>query len=212
MITVYGYPKSRATRITWVLEELGLEYHYHLVNLMKGEGKSPEYLAINPSGKVPAMRDDDMVMTESAAIVTYLADKHSAAGLIPKAGSRERAKYEQWSYFVLSELEQPLWTIGKHKFALPAERRVPAIFETAAWEFQRALQLFADGLGANDYILGETFSAVDVLLCHTLIWGVSFEQPVGKDNLRAYMARVTGRAAPARARDREEQALEAIDG
>ena len=206
MIKVYGFPKTRATRISWMLEELGQDYEFCVVNLLAGEGRSPEFLAINPAGKVPALQDGDFVLLESAAIVTYLGDKFPDQQLVPAAGTRERGSFDQWGYFVLSELEQPLWLMGKHRFVLPEDRRVPAIMETAAWEFQRALQLLSEGLGEQEYILGGRFSAADILLGHTLFWALEFHQPVQQANLRDYIDRLKVRPALAAAQQREAEA------
>jgi glutathione S-transferase len=207
MITVYGYPKTRTLRVTWLLEELGLDYQYTLVNLAKGDSQSPEFLAINPAGKVPALSVDDHVMFESAAMVTFLADKYASGSLIPEAGSFERAQHDQWCYFVLSELEQPLWTIAKHKFALPKAQRVAEVFPTAAWEFQKALTLLSRGLGEKDYILGDRFTVADILIAHTLRWGLSFKMAIEQDNLNRYLERMESRSARALADQRETQAL-----
>jgi len=203
MIQVYGFPQSRSTRIVWLLEELGVDYGFNLVDFLKMEHRSPEFLAVNPAGKVPAIVDGDLVMTESGAIVAYLADRFAEKGLIPPAGTQERAAFEQWSYFALCELEQPLWTMGKHKFALPEEQRVAAILPTAEWEFQKALALLSEGLGDKPYILGKNFSAADILLGHTLFWGMSFKQSIEQPNLQAYAKRLQGREALARAKARE---------
>lgn len=208
MIQIYGFPQSRGTRITWLLEELGVDYEFKLVDFNKGEHRSPEFLAINPAGKVPAIVDGDLVMTESGAILNYLADKFADKGLIPAVGTAERAMYEQWSYFALSELEQPLWTLGKHRFALPEEQRVEAIFPTAEWEFQKALALLSEGLGDKPYILGDQLSAVDILLAHTLFWGLSFKQSIEQENLQAYVTRMRAREALTRAGAKEKAALE----
>lgn len=205
MITVYGYPKTRSNRITWMLEELGVNYNFQLVDLMKGEGYSESYRAINPSGKVPALADDKLILTESSAIISYLGDKYGSAPLMPKPGTAERGHHDQWACFAITELEQPLWTIGKHKFALPKEQRVPAIFETAAWEFQKALSLLSAGLEDRDYILGTDFSAADILLGHTLFWAIAFKQPIEQDNLKAYINRLKDRPARLAAIEKEEQ-------
>jgi len=205
MITVYGYPKTRSNRITWMLEELGVNYNFQLVDLMKGEGYSESYRAINPSGKVPALADDNLILTESSAILSYLGDKYGCAPLIPKPGTAERGHHDQWACFAITELEQPLWTIGKHKFALPKEQRVPAIFETAAWEFQKALALLSAGLEDKNYILGTEFSAADILLGHTLFWAIAFKQPIEQDNLKAYINRLKDRPARLAAIEKEEQ-------
>jgi len=207
MIKVYGYPQTRARRITWMMEELARDYEFVLVDFNKGEARSDWYLAINPAGKVPAMQDGDLVVTGSAAIVTYLGDRYPDRGLVPEAGTAARARHDQWCYFTLTELEQPLWTMGKHRFALPKEQRVPAILDTAAWEFQKALARLEQGLGDKPCILGKAFSAADILLTHTLIWGVNFKQDVKQDTLQAYLARHREREALARAIAREEAAL-----
>ncbi len=103
----------------------------------------------------------------------------------------------------MSELEQPLWTIGKHKFALPKEQRVKDVIPSAQWEYQQALTLFSEGLGNSPYILGESFSAVDILLLQTLQWGLAFQQDLTQDNLVAYFARGTARPAYQRAIEAE---------
>ncbi|NIB40873.1 glutathione S-transferase family protein [Pseudomaricurvus alkylphenolicus] len=208
MMKVFGVPQSRSTRVTWMMEEVGQDYEFDPIDFYAGENRSEQYLAVNPSGKVPALQDGDLVLLESGAIVTYLGDKHPHSGLVPKAGTQDRARHDQWCYFALTELEQPLWTLGKHRFALPEEHRVPAIFDCAAWEYQKALKLLSGGLGDNPYILGSQFSAADILLGHTLNWGVSFNQPLEFDNLAAYRDRLNERPALARARAKEEAAKE----
>lgn len=207
MVKVYGYPKSRSLRITWLLEEMAQKYDYQTIDFAKGDHRAAAFLAINPAGKVPAIEDGELVISESAAIVAYLADRYSEGRLIPAAGSAQRARFDQWSYFVISELEQPLWTIGKHKFALPAEHRVAAIMATAQWEFQQALSLLSQGLADNDYLLGPQFSAVDILVAQTLLWGLWFKQPIEQPNLQAYIERLKSRPAMAAAAQRELQAL-----
>ncbi len=204
MIKLYGLPRSRSTRITWLLEELGLDYEYIALSPDQKGLKSPEYLAINPGGKVPSIVENGVILTESGAITTYLADKHTDCGLIPSPGTTQRAHYDRWSYFALCELEQPLWTIGKHTFVLPEEKRVPAVIPTAQWEFQHALTLFSEGLGDKPYILGDDFQAVDILLGHTLFWAITFKQDIPQENLKAYAQRLQGREALQRAKAREE--------
>lgn len=206
MISVYSFPNTRGLRITWVLEEMEVPYKFVSVDLASASHKQPEFLAINPGGKVPAIRDGDVLMTESGAIVTFLADKYSQGKLIPEPGTDLRARYEQWSYFALCELEQGLWSMGKHKFALPKEQRVPELLPTAAWEFQQALALFSEGLGDRSYILGESFSGADILLVQTLHWALAFKQPIEQENVMAYYQRAVGRPAFIRACERETQA------
>lgn len=206
MITLYGTASSRSLRVSWMLEELGLDYDYQPIALMKGEGRSEHFLAINPGGKVPALRDGDLILTESAAIVTYLGDKAGDRALVPAPGSADRGRCDQWCHFVIGELEQPLWTIAKHTFAIPEQYRVPAVIATAEWEFQRALALVSQVLAKQAYILGDQFSAADILIAHTLLWADFFRQTLDAAGIRDYMARTVARPALQRARDREQAA------
>ena len=203
MIQLFNYPNTRGLRVTWMLEELEADYEFNLVPVGNSGFGSEEYIKINPAGKVPAIRDGDLVLTESAAIVTYLGDKFPDKKLVPPAGSAARAKYDQWCYFVLSELEQPLWTKGKHKFMLPRDKRVPAIIETAEWEFQKALMILSQGLDGHRFILGDTFSAADILIGRTLSWARTAKQPVELQNVADYADSILGREALQRARTRE---------
>ena len=199
MITLYGMPHTRSFRALWALEEIGAEYQYRVVNLGKGEGSSAEFLELNPSGKLPVLTDTDLVLTESAAICTYLADSHPDKNLIPGVGTLDRARYNQWCYFVLTELEQPLWTMGKHKFALPKEYRVREVQKTAGFEFMRAIRILEEGLKSRDFLVGEHFTMADLLAVHTLSWAQAFKIEHGSLLLDGYRDRIKQRAAWQRA-------------
>lgn len=202
---VFGWPNTRSLRVVWALEEAGASYEYVPVNLMRGEGRRPTYLSVNPGGKVPALQDGDLVLTESAAICNYLGDKYPASGLTPRCGSRERALYDRWCFFVLSELEQPLWTIGKHRFAIPERYRIPAVVDTAMWEFSVAAKALNAQFG-GPFALGEQFTAADILIGHTLAWAAAWNVPLEHERLQAYAQRLRERPALIRARRREEHA------
>lgn len=204
MLTVYGCANTRSSRVLWALEEAGAEYEYVAVDLRAGAGWKPEYLALNPGGKVPTLVDGELVLTESAAICTYIGDRFPASRLTPPVGSPERAHYDQWCYFVLSELEQPLWTMAKHLFALPERRRVPAVLDTARWEFAMAAKVLAAGLGQREFIVGDHFTAADILIGHTLTWALAFELPLEQGHLKTYVEHLLARPAWARVHEREE--------
>lgn len=206
MYAIYGMPRTRSTRVTWALEEIGADYRYHLVDLLKGEGQSAEFLKLNPYGKVPVLVAGDLVLTESAAICTYLGDCHPESGLVPQAGTVERAKYDQWCYFVLAELEQPLWTIHKHRFVFPDEKKVPQMLEVAPWEFKRAVDVLAMGLGERQYLVGDSFSMADILVAHTMTWARAMKLKYESPELEAYEQRICGREAFTRAKQREKAA------
>ena len=204
MLTIFGCPNTRSARAVWALEEAGVDYEYIKVDLLKGEGRRPPYIDLNPGGKVPALRDGDFVLTESGAICTYIGDKFPASGLAPPVNTQDRARYHQWCFFVIGELEQPLWTMAKHRFALPEKRRVPAVIDTAVWEFGVAAKVLDAGLGDKEFIVGDHFTAVDIMLAQTLAWARAFEAPLGHDRLEAYADRLLSRPAVARARAREQ--------
>ncbi len=202
MIKLYGVPRSRSLRVSWTLEELGLDWQYHYINFAKGDSRSPDFLAVNPCGKVPALVDDELVLTESAAIVLHLAEKYGDRKLLPQSGSDASALHHQWVSFIITELEQPLWTIGKHKFALPEELRQESMFAVAKWEFDKAAAIAENWLPESDFLLGDEFSAADILLAHTLVWATRFEQSI-PPKLAAYRARVSKRPAMAKALAKE---------
>ncbi|MCL1049378.1 glutathione S-transferase family protein [Shewanella abyssi] len=203
MITLYGVPRSRSLRVSWTLEELGLAWEYTFINFSKGDSRHPDFLAINPCGKVPALIDNGFVMTESAAITLFLAEKYGEGRLLPAAGSDASALHHQWISFITNELEQPLWTIGKHKFAIPEELRLEAMFKVAKWEFDKAAAIAEQWLPDTPFLLGTEISVADILLAHTLLWATRFEQAI-PPKLAEYRDRVTAREAMKTALAKEE--------
>ncbi len=195
MLTLYGFMRSRSNRPQWALEELEVPYTFVQLDFQAFDHGSEKYLALNPGGKVPVLVDDDFVLTESAAICTYLGDRFPDKGLTPAPATRERALYDQWMLFIQSELEQPLWSKGKHSFALPEAYRIPAMLDTALYEFQRPLKVVADALGDSQWMVGDRMTMVDILLAHTLRWAINFKFPVEQQNLLDYLERMEQRPA-----------------
>ena len=206
MIKLYGYPRSRSTRVVWMLEELGVDYEFIKIELLEGAGQAADYLKVHADGKVPAIDDDGFVLTESAAIVTYLGDKYPESHLVPEPRTQQRAKYDEWSFFVLTELEQPLWTIGKHTFVFPEDKRVPEILDIAHWEFLKACKALVKNLAGKEFALGDEFSAIDILLAHTLRWADAFGVPSGSNELDDYRERISARASFDKVMSRESAA------
>jgi glutathione S-transferase len=124
MMKLYGFPPTRSIRVLWTLRELGVEFEFVNVNLMAGENRRPEFLALNPAGKVPVLVDGEFVLTESVAIVLYLAEKYTEKNLLP-AGVELRAQVNRWLMFTATELEQPLWRIARHTAIYPKDKRLP---------------------------------------------------------------------------------------
>lgn len=196
---LYGYRNGRTLRPLWALEEVGAAYEYVEVDLFRGEGREPWFLAINPGGKLPVLDDGGTIITESAAICMHLAEKHPESGLLPPAGTMERTQCYKWMSFILTELDAPLWTIAKHRFALPSERRVPAVIETAAWEFRANIKILEAEIEREPYLVAGAFSVADILAGHVVLWAKSARLPVAKA-LDRYLEDLQKREAFARAR------------
>ncbi len=187
MYDVIGSRASRALRVLWLLEELGLDYNHLPV-----APHSPEALALNPSGKIPALRDGDAVLTDSVAIMTFLADRHGQFTHAP--GSHERAAQDALMHRVLDEADAILWTAARHSFVLPEEHRVAAIKTSLKWEYERNI----NGLEAvfeGPFLQGETMTIADILLAHCLMWAgnAGFAAPPAR--LEAYLAMMKARPA-----------------
>lgn len=196
-IKLYGAGPSRWIRPYWVLTELGVTFEAIEVNLRAGEGRTPEYLAINPFGKLPALVDGDLKLFESAAICTYLADKYAESGLAPNAGTVERALYDQWVSFVISDLEQPLWRITRHKYLYPEAQRSAADIALAREDFKRLAAVVESQIG--NYLVGNRFTVADVMMAYTLKWATSEDLLAGLPKLKKYLDRHTARPSfPAR--------------
>ncbi|HWI12666.1 MAG TPA: glutathione S-transferase, partial [Burkholderiales bacterium] len=142
---LYGCANSRSLRALWALEHTDAPYDYVPIDLFKGQGRSPEFLAVNPAGKVPVLVDEALTLTESFAIVTYLGEKFPESGLVPRTLAA-RADYWRWCSFIVTELEQPLWTIARHRFILPKAQRLPQLEPLQVADFGAAASLLAKRL------------------------------------------------------------------
>jgi len=204
---LYGMGQSRSFRALWALEESGLEYEYIAVSAGSTEHngtKSDEYKSLNFEGKVPTLIDGDLVLIESGAILNYIAARCPSKNLIPASSFKSRAKYDEIMCFVLTELEQGLWTNGKHRFALPQGQRVPEILNTATWEFNKAINTLGNMFDGKSYILGDQFTMADIILAQTLNWAERFKFSV-PENLMAYKNRMYHRPACVNALQKVEQ-------
>ncbi len=172
MITLYGSGQSRSFRALWALEEAGIEYKYQSVKIGGNTDNGTQtdtYKQLNIQGKVPTLTDGKLVLTESGAIVNYIAMQNLAAKLIP-TDTVTRAHYDQRCFFVLSELEQPLWTYSKHRFILPKEYRLKEISNAVYWEFEKAVNALEQQLSGKEFAVGNHFTMADILIAHTLRW------------------------------------------
>ena len=160
MITIYGSPRSSSGRCFWCLEEVGVPYQAKAINFQAKEHKSEAYLAINPSGKVPALIDGDVTLTESMAINFYLAEAYKPELLGQTAALKALAL--QWSFWAISELQPPLINIFIQKVFVPEDKRDAAAIEENMQKLPALLQVLDAALAKNNYLAGSDFSLADL--------------------------------------------------
>lgn len=187
MYEVFGAVASRAFRVLWALEEMGLEY-----KLTHAKPHDPALLAIYPAGKIPVIRVGDDFISDSTAIMTYLADKHGQ--LIAPAGTLERAQQDSIIHCILDELDAVLWTAARHSFVLPKESRVPEVKPSLKSEFDRNLDRLAKRI-TTPFAAGDSFSIADILLTHCLNWAFSAKFEYTNAQMKAYAKEMRNRDA-----------------
>jgi glutathione S-transferase len=194
-LTLYHAIPSRSSIVRWMLEEIGEPYDLHVVDLKKGENRDPKYLAVNPMGKVPALRHGDAVITEAAAICCYLADAFPQAGLAVPIGDPRRGPYLRWLFFGPGCIE-PAVTDKAFKRAEPAPRGT-----LGYGDYDTVMNVLADALRLGPHLLGAQFTAADVVIGSTLRWGMQFKLIPELPEFVAYTRRLAERPALKRATD-----------
>ncbi len=169
MLKIYGIPRSRAFRTLWLAKELALDYENVPIDMGKGETRTPEFLAINPNGHVPAIDDDGFILWESMAINLYLAKKHSRGSLYP-IRFEDEARVWQWSFWGMTELERPLLTALFHRALLPEAQRDAALADQSEKDLGRPLMVLDQAVAARPYLVGEHFSIADLNVASILSW------------------------------------------
>ncbi|MEM8630724.1 MAG: glutathione S-transferase family protein [Pseudomonadota bacterium] len=190
--TVIGGPKSRTLRVLWMLEELGLPYD-HTPEPPRSEGVR----AVNPAGKIPVLIADGAPITDSTAIIQFLADRHGS--LTYPAGTLDRARQDSLTQFLLDEFDAVLWTASRHSFVLPEELRVGAIKPTLKWEFEKSQKTLARRMGNGPFLMGDQMTVPDIILAHCGGWAITARFPIVDEKLRDYLDRLRARPAFKRA-------------
>jgi glutathione S-transferase len=197
---LYEFAPTRSIRVRWTLQELGVEFEAVTVNLLAGEHQSPAFLKINPAGKLPVLVDGDMVLTESIAIVQYLADKYPDKALIPTE-LLQRAQCTRWLLFTTTELEQPLWRISRHTAIYPEHKRLPAEIALAREDFAPMVRVVDEHMNGRQFVMGDTVTVADFVLAYTLDWAQMVNLLNGLPRLESYLERMYARPrAPMRIR------------
>lgn len=197
MLTLFHAPQSRSTRILWLLEELGRPFHVEYVSIARKDGSAAEGPhSPHPDGKVPALIDEEVLITESAAIVLYLTDAHPGAGLGPQVGELDRGPYLTWLAYSAGVVEPALMAIARGQTQAPGEAAM------VAWgDPQNMVRRLSGALAAHPYVLGEAFSGADVLIGSALMIGKSLLP--GHPEFDAYLDRLMERPAWGRALARD---------
>jgi glutathione S-transferase len=192
MFTVIGTTRSRTLRVLWMLEELGLPYDH-----VPAAPRSAGVVEVNPAGKVPVLVEDGVPITDSTAIIQYLADREGR--LTHPAGTLERARQDSLTQFLLDEFDAALWLAARHSFILPEELRQSAIKDSLKWEFQRSQRTLVARMGRGDFVMGGQMTVPDLILAHCMGWAVSAKFPIAEPCLETYLHRMRDRPAFQRA-------------
>lgn len=200
-LTLYHIAPSRSSVVLWMLEEIGEPYDLHV--LQRGENREPAYLAINPMGKVPALRHGDTIVTELAAICCYLADAFPQAKVSVPIGDRRRGLYLKWLFFYSGALEPAI--IDRHHKRIEEVPRQMLPYG----DFDTTMDVVAHAITPGPYLMGEQFTAADVVIGSALRWSMRFELIPPRREFVEYVARLADRPAAQRADAKDEELAKA---
>ncbi len=195
MLVVHFAPNSRAGRIIWLLEELGLEYEVNKMAFHPKDLKSDAHRARHPLGRIPVLDDGDVSIYESGAIIEYVMARYGDGGLKPAVDAKEFPEYLQWFHYCEGMVMPPINTIMVHSVLLPPERRDATVLAQAQKLLGRAVAPVDEALAGRDYLVGD-FTAADIMLGHSLFMSNRLGQVSDEmANLKAYVGRIEARPA-----------------
>ncbi len=200
-VVLYHHPFSRAAGTLWMLEEVGVDYELRFVDILAGEQKAPELLALNPMGKLPILVDGDAVITESCAVGLYLADRYALGRLSPRLDHPARGSYLRWACFSPSVIE-PGVMARKERWTFPEG--------SAGWgSYEAMIQAMEAAVARGPFLLGDQFSMADVIFGGTVRYLTTFGLLEARPAFSAYLERITARPAFQRAAARNEEVRKA---
>ena len=192
-ITLHHHPFTRAASVVWMLEEVGCEYELEYVDIMSGAQKKEPFRAMNPMGKVPTLVDGDVVVTESAAIATYLADRYSSGTLAPALDASDRGTYLRWMFYPAAVIEPGCLAKAANWEYKPG---------SAGWgTYDEILDTISTAIGDGPWLLGDRFSMADVVFGGTVRWMTMFGMLDKRPEYMDYVERLNARPANVKAQE-----------
>ncbi|WP_380055754.1 glutathione S-transferase family protein [Falsihalocynthiibacter sp. SS001] len=185
---IYGSLRSRAIRVLWLLEELGVSYEH-----IEAAPQSDQIREISSVGKIPALVVEGTILTDSVAIMSFLSDRHEACTM--PAGSIERGIMDGHLHFINEEMDHVLWGATKHNYMRPPQTLEPEIREQLEAEFIVSQERFMERLGAGPFLMGETFTIADILAAHCGGWAIGAKFPIVNKGFREYVSEMRARPA-----------------
>jgi glutathione S-transferase len=193
---LHHQPRSRSTRVLWLLEELGIPFD--LTVIARESKQTPEYRALHPLGRAPVLEEEGGPVFESAALLLHIADQNLGAGLIAPIGTHERALQYQWCFFGMTDMEGALMDIARQIWQDAAEPDA-GIVERATARFVATADVIAGALGDDDFLVGNAFSVADIVIGSVLGFARSGELTELPANVASYVDRLEARPARRRA-------------
>jgi len=195
MLKLYELTSTRSIRPLWALRETALPFESVPSNLRPGTPENAELLRVNPQGKLPVLVDGDFVLTESIAILNYIAELDPRKRLLPNTSARTRARLDQWQFFAATELEDPLWTMEKNIWYYPEQERSVRQIECSKRDLGRALAHLEREVSQRNFLVEGAFSVADIAIGYVLKWADGRHLLKDFPSVQIYLKRLVERPA-----------------
>ena len=204
MIKIYHAKGTRGLRVMWLCEELNIDYEIQNVDFSKEFRFSEQWLKINPLGKLPSLRDGDILLFESCAMMQYILEKYGKGKLQPLAGTPKYAYFLQWLWFSEATFARPIGEIVNHRREFPDEQEIPEVVQEMQSRIYKCLDALNEALEGKDFILGKDFTAADISLGYSLLIAQNRIDKEFPEKVDKYWGNISSRRAFITARSREQ--------
>ena len=204
MIKIYHAKGTRGLRVMWLCEELNIDYEIQNVDFSKEFRFSEQWLKINPLGKLPSLRDGDILLFESCAMIQYILDKYGGGKLQPSPSTTSYAYFLQWLWFSEATFARPIGEIVNHRREFPDEQEIPEVVQEMQSRIYKCLDALNEALEGKDFILGKDFTAADISLGYSLLIAQNRIKKDFPERVANYWSNISSRSAFMSARSREK--------